>query len=180
MHELFLLFITFAKIGAVTFGGGIAMLPLIQLEVVEKHHWITEEELIDFYAISRCTPGVVIVNTATHIGARIRGVPGAIFTTLGAVLPSLITISLVASVLSNFAQLPAVKDAFVGLRICAWVLIFNAIRKIIRAGVVDWVTFSIAAAVFLLSILTDLSSAVLVVTAGFIGLAIKKAKGDLK
>lgn len=179
MHELFELFITFAKIGAVTFGGGIAMLPLIQLEVVEKRHWITEEELIDFYAISRCTPGVVIVNTATHIGARIKGVPGAIFTTLGAVLPSLITISLVASVLSNFAQLPAVKDAFGGLRVGAWVLIFNAIRKIIKAGVVDGLTLAIAAVVFLLSILTNISTAAFVVTAGIIGLAAKKARHEL-
>lgn len=179
MHELIELFTIFARIGACTFGGGIAMLPLIQLELVEKRHWITEEELIDFYAISRCTPGVVIVNTATHIGARRKGTIGAIVTTLGVVLPSLITISLIAGVLSNFAELPAVKDAFVGLRICAWVLIFNAIRKIIKAGVIDWLTFVIAAAVFLISTLTNVSTALLVMVSGLIGLAVKKLRHEL-
>lgn len=173
------MFFIFAKIGAFTFGGGIAMLPLIQLELVEKRHWITEEELIDFYAISRCTPGVVIVNTATHIGARRKGTIGAIVTTLGVVLPSLITISLIAGVLSNFADLPAVKDAFAALRVCAWVLIFNAIRKIIRAGVVDWVTFFIAAVIFLISTLTDISTAILVMVSGLIGLAVKKFLHEL-
>jgi len=179
MGELFEMFITFAKIGAVTFGGGIAMLPLIQLEVVEKRHWITEEELIDFYAISRCTPGVVIVNTATHIGTRRKGVIGGIVTTLGVVLPSLITISLIAGVLNNFAGLPAVKDAFAALRVCAWVLIFNAIRKIIKAGIVDWLTLCISIAVFFISTLTDVSTATLVVTAGIIGVAIKNARHEL-
>ena len=102
MKELIRMFLTFARIGGLTFGGGYAMLPMLQREVVEKHKWATEEELMDYYAIGQCTPGVIAVNTATFVGRSHRGVPGAIFATAGVVFPSFVIISIIAAVLANF------------------------------------------------------------------------------
>ena len=123
MNELIQLFTVFARIGAVTFGGGYAMLPILQAEVVEKYHWASEEELADYYAVGQCTPGVIAVNTATFIGMKRKGVPGGIIATLGVVFPSLVIITVIAACLSNFAQLQVVKDAFAGIRVCVCVLI---------------------------------------------------------
>ena len=96
MKELWSMFFAFARIGGLTFGGGYAMLPMLQREVVEKRGWATEEELMDYYAIGQCTPGVIAVNTATFIGQKYRGDLGGIVCTLGVVFPSLIIISLLA------------------------------------------------------------------------------------
>ena len=105
------LFLTFAKVGVCTFGGGYAMLPILQREVVENKGWATEEELTDYFAIGQCTPGVIAVNTATFIGYKYKGIIGGILTTLGVVFPSLIIITLIAAFLSNFAHIPAVQHA---------------------------------------------------------------------
>ena len=99
------LFLTFAKIGAFTFGGGYAMLPMLQKEVVDKKHWATDEEIMDYYAVGQCTPGVIFVNTATFIGYYQKGIIGGIIATLGVVFPSIVIISLIASILQNFADL---------------------------------------------------------------------------
>ena len=104
MRELLDMFFTFFRIGAVTFGGGYAMLPILQREVVEKKHWATDEELTDYYAIGQCTPGVIAVNTATFIGQKYRGILGGIITTLGVVSPSLIIISVIAALINNFSD----------------------------------------------------------------------------
>ncbi len=127
MKELFNLFLAFAKVGVLTFGGGYAMLPILQREVVEKNNWASDEELMDYYAIGQCTPGVIAVNTATFIGQKRKGIIGGIITTLGVVLPSMIIITIVAAFISNFADLPIVKNAFAGVRVCVCVLIFNAV-----------------------------------------------------
>ena len=103
MRELFELLLVFARIGAVTFGGGYAMLPILQRELVEKRGWVTEEEIMDYFAIGQCTPGVIAVNTATFVGIKLRGYPGAVFATVGIVLPSIVIITLIAAVISNFA-----------------------------------------------------------------------------
>ena len=143
------LFTTFAKIGVCTFGGGLAMLPLLQREVVEKKKWATEAELTDYYAIGQCTPGVIAVNTATFVGYMEKGVLGGIIATLGMIFPSLVIITVIAAFLSNFAHIPAVIHAFAGIRAC----------------------------VFLLSALVGLSPALLVVAAGLIGLGLRRARG---
>ena len=118
------LFLTFAQIGVCTFGGGYAMLPILQREVVEKRGWATEDELMDYYAIGQCTPGVIAVNTSTFIGYRLRGVPGAITATAGMVFPSLVIITIIAAFIQQFAHLAVVQHAFAGIRIavCALVL----------------------------------------------------------
>ena len=129
MKQLLDLFFTFARIGGLTFGGGYAMLPILQREVVEKRKWVTNEEIMDYYAIGQCTPGVIAVNTATFIGQKCAGNIGGIVATLGVIFPSLIIITIIAAFLQNFADLAVVKNAFAGIRICVSVLIINAVMK---------------------------------------------------
>ena len=173
MDELIQLFTVFARIGAVTFGGGYAMLPILQAEVVEKYHWATEEELADYYAVGQCTPGVIAVNTATFIGMKKRGIPGGIVATLGVVFPSLVIITVITAFLSNFSQIQFVKDAFAGIRVCVCVLIFNAVAKLYKKAVIDLPATVIFVLVFLGSVLFDVSPAVYVVLAGAAGILIR-------
>ena len=113
-----------------TFGGGYAMLPILQREVVENKGWATEEELANWFAIGQCTPGVIAVNTATFAGRKVLGNIGGVVATLGVVFPSLIIISLLAGVITTFAEVAWVKNAFAGIRVCVCVLIFNAVVKL--------------------------------------------------
>ena len=123
MKTLIDMFITFAKVGVMTFGGGYAMLPILQREVVENKKWATEEELTDYFAIGQCTPGVIAVNTATFIGQKNKGILGGIVATLGVVFPSIIIISLLAGVIESFSHIAWVQNALAGIRICVCVLI---------------------------------------------------------
>ena len=174
MRELASLFFSFARIGALTFGGGYAMLPMLQREVVEKHGWATEEELMDYYAIGQCTPGVIAVNTATFVGYNQKGVCGGIVATLGVVFPSLVIITVIAALISSFADLAIVKSAFSGIRICVCVLIFNAVVKLWKGALVDKWALCIFLVVFSLSLLTEFSTILLVVFSGVAGFVIKK------
>lgn len=174
MKELLDLFLLFAKIGSTTFGGGYAMLPVIQKELVEKRGWATDEELMDYLAIGQCTPGLIAINTATFIGEKRKGVIGGIVATLGFVTPALITIMIVAALLQNFAGYPAVQNAFAGIRVCVCVLILNAVLKLWKKSVTDKITLLIFAAVFLLTVFTAVSPAVLVIVSGVAGIFIKQ------
>ena len=151
MKELIDLFLTFARIGGLTFGGGYAMLPIIQKEVVEKRKWATEQEVADYYAIGQCTPGVIAVNTATFIGYKNKGILGGIVATLGVVFPSIIIISIIAMFISNFADLEVVKYAFSGIRVCVCVLIINAVIKLGKTSIIDTISFLIFLVVFIAS-----------------------------
>ena len=110
IKELFALVVSFFKIGIMTFGGGYAMLPMLQRELVENRKWVTEEEILNYFAIGQCTPGVIAVNTATFVGYKRCKIPGAIFATIGVVLPSMIIITIIAAVLSTFARDKADKN----------------------------------------------------------------------
>ena len=173
MKELWTMFLAFARIGGLTFGGGYAMLPMLQKEVVEKHGWATEEELMDYYAIGQCTPGVIAVNTATFVGQKTRGTAGAIFATLGVVFPSMVIITVIAAFISNFAHLEVVQNAFAGVRVCVCVLIFNAVTKLWKKSVVDKATLVIFLAVFAGSVFLELSPVLYVLLAGIAGVLIK-------
>ncbi|MGN0663729.1 MAG: chromate transporter [Negativibacillus sp.] len=177
MKELLDLFLTFARVGGLTFGGGYAMLPMLQKEVVEKRHWATEEEIMDYYAIGQCTPGIIAVNTATFIGYKTRGVLGAIAATAGMVFPSLVIIMVIAAFLRNFAELEIVKNAFAGIRICVGVLVLNAVQKLWKGGVVDRATLVICIVVFAGMLILDVSPVVFVIGAGLAGWLLKKAGG---
>lgn len=183
MKELFELYAAFFRIGLFTFGGGYAMLPMLTKEVVEKYHWATEAELMDYYAIGQCTPGVLAVNTATFVGYKYKGIIGGIIATLGVVTPSIIIISLIASFLKNFADLEIVKHAFNGIRAAVVVLILNAIVKLAKKSLVDKVCIGICILVLILSLATNFSPAIFVVLAGFLGWLVHRlgiAGGDKK
>ena len=135
MKELWELFATFCKIGAFTFGGGYAMLPMIQQEIVDEKKWATEEEVIDYFAIGQCTPGVIAVNTATFIGYNRKGILGGVVATLGVITPSVIIIIIIAAFIRNFMHIQWVQHAFAGIRVAVTVLILNAIIKMWKTGV---------------------------------------------
>ena len=173
VRELCRLFLVFSKVGVMTFGGGYAMLPILQREVVENRGWATEEELTDYFAIGQCTPGIIAVNTATFIGARRGGIIGGIVATLGVVFPSLVIITAIAALLRSFADIPAVQHAFAGVRVCVCVLIANAVVKLLKKSVVDLPTLLIFLAVLALGLFTALSPVVFVVAAALAGIALR-------
>ena len=196
MNIYFDLFWTFAKIGVCTFGGGYAMLPILQREVVEKRAWSTEEELTDYFAIGQCTPGIIAVNTATFVGQKQKGTAGGVIATLGLVFPSIVIIMVIAAFLQNFAHLPAVVHAFNGVRACVCALILSSVLKLRRTTIVDRATLVIFLAALALAVtgvfVTPPDTAagvvlgfftspiVLVVAAGVAGLCVRAAKGGLK
>ena len=171
--ELLNMFLTFAKVGVMTFGGGYAMLPILQREVVEKNHWATEAELADYFAIGQCTPGIIAVNTATFIGQKKAGVIGGIVTTLGVVFPSLVIITILAGIITNFAELSWVKNAFAGIRVCVCVLILNSVIKLWKSAVVDKWGLGIFIVVLACAMMFDISPVIFVLCAAVAGLVIK-------
>ena len=135
MHILPDLFLTFAKVGVMTFGGGYAMLPILQREVVEKKGWATEDQLSDYFAVGQCTPGIIAVNVATFVGNSTAGIPGGILATLGVAFPSVVIITLLSSLILAFSANPYVINAFAGIRVCVCVLIFNAVLKLAKSAI---------------------------------------------
>lgn len=180
MKQLIDLFLTFARIGGLTFGGGYAMLPIIKKEVVEKRKWATEEEVMDYYAIGQCTPGVIAVNTATFIGYKNKGLIGGIVATLGVIFPSLVIISIISMFISNFADLEIVKHAFAGIRVCVCVLIINAVIKLGKSSIVDTAALLIFLGVFIASVFFNVSPIIAVIASGFVGWLVKFIGGVKK
>lgn len=177
MKELWQLFSTFCRIGSVTFGGGYAMLPMLQSEVVAKRGWATENEILDYFAIGQCTPGIIFINTATFVGYKRKGVLGAIAATAGSVFPSLIIIMVIAAALNNFAELPVVQHAFGAIRVVVGVLIVNAVTGMWKKSVVDRVCAVIAVGAFLLSAILNVSPVWIVLGAAVLGIARPVVKG---
>lgn len=174
MKLLWQLFLSFARVGVMTFGGGYAMIPILEREIIDRHGWATEEEMMDYYAVGQCTPGVIAVNTATFIGYKVAGSIGGVVATLGVIFPSLIIITLIAGILTSFADVPAVKSAFAGIRVCVCVLIFNAVLKLWKKAVVDKITLVLFLGVFLLSVFFDISPIVFVVFCAVAGIVLTR------
>ncbi len=174
MKELFSLFITFFKIGAFTFGGGYAMLELMKTEICKKKAWCKEAELLDYFALSQCTPGVIAVNTATFVGRRIKGILGGIFATLGVVTPSFIIITLIASFLKNFAEYALTQHIFGGIRIIVAVLVVNAVFTMGKSALKDKICLLLAVISCVLSFIFDLSPIYFVVAGAILGLFLKR------
>lgn len=175
--KLWDLFLTFARIGGLTFGGGYAMLPMLQKEVVETKKWATEEELLDYYAVGQCTPGVIAVNVATFIGQKTRGIIGGIVATFGVVAPSFVIILVLASLINHFAEYTVVAHALAGIRVAVAALIVSAIIKLWKKGVRDLVGIVIFAAVVLLSLVFDVSPIIIVVVAMLFGILYGRLAG---
>ncbi len=166
------LYLTFARIGTCTFGGGYAMLPILQREVVENRHWATEDELMDYYAIGQCTPGVIAVNTSTFIGYKTHGILGGIAATAGMITPSLIIITIIAAFIQKFAHLAVVQHAFAGIRIAVCALVLQSVWKMAKKGVVDVPTGVILLVTFAAVAFFGVSPVVMVIIAAIAGIAI--------
>ena len=177
MKKYILLIISFFKIGLLSFGGGIAMLPMLQRELTNNRGWVTAEELSDYYAIGQCTPGIIAVNTATFVGCKQAGIPGAVVATLGLVLPSMIIICVIAAVLSEFADIQAVQNAFAGIRACVVALVLNSVIKLWKNSVKGKAALIIYLAVLVIALFTPVPVAVLVVLAGAAGVIIHAVRG---
>lgn len=163
------MYVSFFQIGLFTFGGGYAMLPMLEKECVDKHAWTTREELLDVFALAQCTPGIIAVNTATFLGKKQAGVPGAAMATLGVITPSLIIISLIAALLQNFADLAPVQHALAAVRVAVTALIFASVYKMAKSALKHPLSYGIAIAAFLLVALFSTSPVAIVVAAALIG-----------
>ena len=137
MHILIDLYLTFTKVGSMMFGGGYAMLPILQREIVDNKKWATTEQLTDYYAVGQCTPGVIAVNTATFIGSQQAGIAGGVAATLGVVTVPAILILIIAAFLSSFMDSVIVAHAFSGIRACVTALILASVVKLFKGAVKD-------------------------------------------
>ncbi len=195
MNILIDLYLTFTRVGAMMFGGGYAMLPILQREIVDNKKWATADQLADYYAVGQCTPGVIAVNTATFIGSQQAGIAGGIAATLGVVTIPAILILIIAAFLSNFMDSVIVAHAFSGIRACVTALILASVIKLFKGSVKDWPTriiyilvLALAAAGNFLAAPESLarvwdtitSPVFLVIISGISGLLIRKIRGSMK
>lgn len=164
------LFTTFFKIGAFTFGGGYAMIPLIQHEVTVKNKWITDEDVLDIVAIAESTPGPIAVNSSTFVGYRVCGILGATFATLGVVLPSFLIMLCIFFLLNQFQDLPPVQYAFVGIRACVLALVLKALLSMYKKCNKNWVSFTVIAFAILASTLFSVNTFYIIITSAVFGL----------
>ncbi|MBR6084608.1 MAG: chromate transporter [Spirochaetales bacterium] len=168
--SLWSLFITFAKVGVMTFGGGYAMLPILEREVVTNHGWATSEEMLDYYAIGQCTPGIIAVNVATFTGFKKRGFIGSVAAILGILFPSVVIITSLASVLKIFQDNVHVQKAFAGIRIAVCALIASTVINLARKTLKSIVAATITIAVFCLELFLNASPVIIVASTIAFGL----------
>lgn len=192
MRDLFELYWTFVQIGCVTFGGGYAMLPILERELVDKRGWTTMDDLRDYFSIGQCTPGIIALNVSTFIGEKRHGIAGALLATCGFLTGPIAIILVIAAFLQNFAQLELVQHAFAGIRVCVCVLILQAVLRLWKKSVVDPFTLGLYLIVFALHAFAGVlpvkvPAAVLVLLAGAAGILASGAKnrrsgkaGDVK
>ena len=183
MNNLLDLYWTFVKIGCVTFGGGYAMLPILERELVDKRQWTTMDDLRDYFSIGQCTPGIIALNVSTFIGEKRGGIKGALAATVGFLTGPVIIILLIAMFLTNFASLPVVQHAFAGIRVCVCVLILQAVLRLWKKSVVDPFTLGLYLVVFALNILSgvlpvQIPAAVLVILSGVAGILAAQRKNQ--
>lgn len=182
MKILLELYWVFFKVGMFAFGGGYTMLPLLQKEIVEKKKWLTSEEIIDYYTLSQCSPGIIAVNVSTYIGFKKKRYLGGIVSALGVATPSIIIITVIAAVITNFLHIKEVSYAFAGIRVAVAALVIVTIVDMYKKSVVDWLCIILYITSFLLSVLTSISPVFIVLGAGITGLVLgtrmRERKGD--
>ena len=170
MKELFTIFLTFFKIGAFTFGGGYAMIPLIQREAVEKHHWVTDEDILDIVAIAESTPGPIAINAATFVGYQAHGFAGALAATFGVVLPSFAIILAISGILRQFEDAKAVQYAFRGIRVGVLVLMVKALMKMFKTNRKGTVAYFLMGLSFVLTAFCKVNTFLVIGLCAVIGL----------
>jgi chromate transporter len=177
LKEYFDLLTTFIKLGALTFGGGYAMIPVVERELIKKKGWIDMDETLNYYAIAQVTPGVIAVNLSTFVGYKRKGPVGGVLATIGFVLPGMVFVTIIAICLRSFADLPAVRHAFVGIRVAVGALILDTAIKTVKRALKNWKSLGIYAIVFVLSFVWSVSPALLIIASGAAGLlALKKSR----
>ena len=176
------LFLTFFKIGAFTFGGGYAMIPLIQREIVEKHGWITDDDILDIFAIAESTPGPIAINAATFVGWRVAGFFGAALATFGVVLPSFVIILLISFLLTTFADIAAVQYALFGIRAGVLALLIKALWTMYKKNPKGLVAYLIMGAAFLITAFFNVPVIAVLIGCALVGLGtslwLKKKEDD--
>lgn len=170
MKKLFELFWTFFKIGGFTFGGGHAMIPLIQKETVENKKWITDDDILEIIAIAESTPGPVAINSATFVGYRTAGFWGAVFATMGVVLPSFCIILVIAYLLNNFMEIEAVRYAFMGINAGVLALLFKALWNMYKKSPKSWAAYVVMGASFLLTAILKVNLFAVIIGCAVFGL----------
>lgn len=168
---IMLLFFSFIKIGIFTFGGGYAMIPLIEKEVVEKRKWITNKEILDIIVIAESTPGPIAVNAATFIGYKTAGFPGALVATIGVVLPSFLIIATISLVLRQFENMKAVKFAFEGIRAGVLALIIKALVSMYKQCPRNKISYIIATFALICVTFFEINVLIVIIICAIIGLA---------
>jgi chromate transporter len=170
LKEYFDLLTTFFKLGALTFGGGYAMIPVVERELIKKKGWIDMDEVMNYYAIAQVTPGVIAVNLSTFVGCKRKGPAGGVLATIGFALPGIVFVTVIAICLGNFANLPAVRHAFTGIRVAVGALILDTAIKTVKGALKNWKSLIIYAVVFALSFIWSVSPALLIIASGAAGL----------
>ncbi len=179
--ELFRLFSVFFMIGSVTFGGGLAMLPILERELVTKRGWMTGTQMVDWFAIGQCTPGIIAVNVSTFIGYSRRGIVGAVVATLGIITPSIIVITALAGLLGQADGIPWMRHALAGINVAVSVLLLDAVLGLGKKTITDLPTFFIAAGAFVGMAVFNVSGVFIVLGSGAVGVAVSRfraRKGD--
>ena len=177
MKELFALYMAFFRIGGLTFGGGLTMLPMLKYELSQKRGWITEDELLDYYAVGQCTPGIIAVNVSTFVGYKRKGIIGAIFSTLGMISPSLIIISILALFLEQFMSNTTVAHAVEGIKVVVCALLLNTVVTMWKKSVTSVLGIIIAVISFVLALYTPVPTVLIVICAGIFGVLLYKIGG---
>ena len=178
MKELLDIYLKFFKIGAVTFGGGYAMLPILRRDIVEKAKWLTEEEIMDFYAISQGLPGIIAVNVGGFIGYSRKKEAGAVAAALGVVSPCLVIITIIAACLSNFQDNIYVRHALSAVSVCVCALILDSIISMWKKGVKDLFGVILFAVMLALMIFTEISPVLMVVLSAVLGIVYKSVQNS--
>ncbi|WP_313345105.1 chromate transporter [Sedimentibacter sp.] len=175
MKELLEIYFTFFKISSVTFGGGMAMMPILQREIVKDRQWVTDEEVIDYYALSQGLPGILAVNVAAMIGHHRKGLLGDMAASLGTVSPCILIITILTSFISNFRDIEIIQHAFAGITLGATALIFSAIVGLWKKSVIDKICLAVFALTAVIMFVFDISPVILIIISAVIGIVIKKS-----
>ncbi|GHV87126.1 chromate transporter [Spirochaetia bacterium] len=170
VKEYFDLFVTFLKLGFLTFGGGYAMIPVVERELIKKRAWTDMDEVMNYYTIAQVTPGIIAVNLSTFIGYKRKGPLGGFLATVGFVLPGIVFITIIAICLSNFADLPAVQHAFTGIRVAVGALILDTVIKMVKGVFKNRKALIIYVIAFALSFVWNVTPVLLVIASGIVGL----------
>lgn len=176
MNILWELYTTFVKIGLMTFGGGYAMLPILEREVVDKKKWATSEEILDYYAIGQSTPGIIAINTATFCGYKLAKNMGGVVASLGFITPSIIIITIISSFLKNFSHIAVIGHAFAGIRIGVCALVLYSVIKMLKKNANSVGKFSVFFLTFLAIAVFKISPVIIVIGVGLLGIILGRIR----